>query len=420
MHAKPPNSSITPKPTLRALLFLCATLCTLFCATTLANAQTGFVHTQGKSLVDGSGKPLHLRGTNLGDWLVPEGYMLKFEGGPQSPQQIEALVQTLLGPEESQHFWQRYRANYVTRDDIQFLKQAGFNSIRIPFHYKFFAHGSTEGFALIDPVVAWAHEAGLYVVLDMHCAPGGQTGANIDDSANYPWLFQSQPSQAEFLDIWTRIAAHYSTNPTILGYDLLNEPLPAIATLAPLHSLLEPLYKRATAAVRTVDPNHVIILGGANWDGDFTVFGPPFDKNVMYTFHKYWMPSKKEAIQPYLDFREKYNVPLWLGESGENTDEWVQDFRELLEKDHIDWAFWPYKKMDSGSSPVTFAAPPQWEKITYYASHGWAKDEKHSVLKERPTPEEIQAAFDGLLHNIQFAHSKPNPGYLKALGLTAP
>jgi aryl-phospho-beta-D-glucosidase BglC (GH1 family) len=254
----------------------------------------------------------------------------------------------------------------------------------------------------------------------MHCAPGGQTGANIDDSASYPWLFQSAPHQAEFIAIWTRIARHYSDNPTILGYDLLNEPLPAVDSLAPLHPLLEPLYKRATAAVRSVDPNHVIILGGANWDGDFTVFGPPFDKNVMYTFHKYSMPSKVDAIQPFLAFRDKYNVPLWLGESGENTDDWVQDFRVLLEKNQISWAFWPYKKMESGSSPVTFSAPPQWQKITYYAAHGWAVDVRHSVLKERPSPSDIQAAFDGLLQNIQFAHSKPNPGYIKALGLTVP
>ncbi|MDR3734377.1 MAG: glycoside hydrolase family 5 protein [Acidobacteriaceae bacterium] len=414
MHATQPASSRIRK------LLPCFLLLCLLGFTGMAGAQSGFVHTKGKSLVDGSGKPLLLRGTNLGDWLVPEGYMLKFDGGPQSSTQIEALVQTLLGPEESLHFWQRYRANYITRDDIQFIHRAGFNSIRIPFHYKFFAHGNTEGFALIDPVIAWAHEAGLYVILDMHCAPGGQTGANIDDSASYPWIYESKPSQAEFLSIWTRIARHYRTNRTILGYDLLNEPIPAVDTLAPLHSLLEPLYKRATAAVRTVDPNHVIILGGANWDSDFTVFGPPFDKNVMYTFHKYWMPSKTDAIQPFLDFRDKYNVPLWLGESGENTDEWVQDFRQLLEKNQINWAFWPYKKMESGSSPVTFSAPPQWDKITYFAAHGWATDVKHSALRERPTPAEIHAAFDGLLQNIQFTHSKPNPGYLKALGLTTP
>ncbi len=395
--------------------------CTLLLtASVTARAQNGFVHTEGKTLVDGVGKPLLLRGTSFGDWLVPEGYMLKFVDGPQSPATIEALTRTLLGPEASQKFWNDYRHNYITRDDVQFLKRAGFNSIRIPFHYKFFADGSNEGFALIDPVVAWAHEAGLYVILDMHCAPGGQTGANIDDSDNYPWLYDSPSSQAQLLTIWTRIAEHYRANHTILGYDLLNEPIPAIPTLSQHRVQLEPLYKRITSAVRSKDRNHVIILGGANWDGDFTVFGAPFDKNVMYTFHKYGISgSKEDAIQPFIAFRDKYNVPIWLGESGENQDAWVQDFREVLEKNNIGWAFWPYKKMDSASSPVSFAAPPQWDVITNYASHGWSTAKNHAPLRERPSDADIHAAFDGLLHNIQFPQNRINNGYVTALGLTA-
>jgi endoglucanase len=388
---------------------------------TAAHAQTGFVHTQGKTLVDGAGKPLLLKGTSLGNWLEPEGYMLKLKGGPSAPGTIEGLTRTLLGPEASREFWRSYRKNYITRDDIQFLKQAGFNSIRIPMHYKFFADGSNEGFAVMDPVIAWAHEAGLYVILDMHCAPGGQTGSNIDDSDNYPWLYQSPASQKQLIEIWTRIAAHYSKNTTVLGYDLLNEPIPAIPTLAPLHGLLEPIYKRVTASIRTVDKKHVIILEGANWATDFTIFGPPFDKNVMYSLHKYWMPVKVEAIQPFLDYRDKYNVPLWLGESGENEDAWVQDFRELLEQNDISWAFWPYKKMGSKASPMTFEPPPHWDEIVAYAAHAWITDGKeHSPLRDRPSDADIQAAFDGLLKNIQFSQSSPNPGYLNALGLSVP
>jgi len=389
--------------------------------TAAANAQTGFVHTRGKTLVDGAGKTLLLRGTSLGNWLEPEGYMLKLKGGPDAPGTIEDLTRTLLGPEGSREFWRSYRKNYITRDDIQFLKKAGFNSIRIPMHYKFFADGSNEGFELLDPVVAWAREAGLYVILDMHCAPGGQTGANIDDSDNYPWLYQSPSSQKQLIAIWTRIAAHYSRNPTVLGYDLLNEPIPAIPTLAPLHGMLEPVYKRVTAAVRTVDRNHVIILEGANWAADFTVFGPPFDKNVMYSFHKYWMATVPGAIQPFIDYREKYNVPLWLGESGENNDEWVQQFRELLEANQINWAFWPYKKMDSTASPMAFAPPPHWDEIKAYAANGWKGGGKeHAPLRDRPSDEDIHAAFDGLLHNIRFSQATPNPGYITALGLTVP
>jgi len=404
---------------INVLIFALAFIASCSANALLAQTQ-GFAHTHGNVLVDGSGKTLLLRGTSLGNWLEPEGYMLKFKGGPQSPQSMEALTRTLLGPEGSDAFWRSYRRNYITRDDIQFLKQSGFNSIRIPMHYKFFADGDAEGFALLDPVIAWAHEAGLYVILDMHCAPGGQTGANIDDSDNYPWLYESPSSQKQLIAIWKRIAGHYSRNPTVLGYDLLNEPIPAIPLLAKYDAMLEPIYKRVTAAIRTVDRSHVIILEGANWAGDFTVFGAPFDSNVMYSFHKYWMPPKIEAIQPFLDFREKYNVPLWLGESGENQDAWVQQFRELLEANGISWAFWPYKKMDSTSSPVSFASPPHWDAITTYAAHGWVTDKDHAQLRERPSDADIHAAFDGLLQTIQFPQDHPNSGYLNALGLRVP
>ena len=381
-----------------------------------AGAQTGFVHTQGKILVDGAGKPLLLRGTSFGNWLEPEGYMLKLNGGPQAPGTIEALTRTLLGPEESAKFWVTWRKEYITRGDVQFMKKAGFNSIRIPFHYKFFANGSDEGFALIDPVVAWAHEAGMYVILDMHDAPGGQTGANIDDSDNYPWLYESPSAQQQTLEIWTRIAKHYRNDKTVLGYDLLNEPIPGIPTLAHLKPMLEPMFKKIVAAVRTVDKNHVVIITGANWDGDFSVLGAPFDSNAMYTFHKYGIPGdKQQAIRSFVAFREKYNVPLWLGESGENQDAWVADYREVLEKNDIGWAFWPYKKMESGSCEVTFAKPPHWDEIVDYAAHAWMIDEKHSPLRARPSDDVIHAAFDGLLTNIRFENEKVNAGYVKAL-----
>ena len=149
----------------------------------VATAQShGFVHTDGTRLIDGEGHALMLRGTNLGNWLVLEGYMFHFEHGPQSAREIEALTNELMGPQTADKFWHSYRERYVTRDDIQFLKRAGFNSVRIPIHYKYFQIDDGEGFALLDRVIEWSREAGLYVVIDMHCAPGGQAGANIDDS----------------------------------------------------------------------------------------------------------------------------------------------------------------------------------------------------------------------------------------------
>ena len=97
-----------------------------------------------------------------------------FNGGPQSPREIEELFNELEGPEAAAAFWHSYRDAYVTEEDIRFLRDTGANSIRIPLHYKFFTPGNEEGFALLDRVVGWAAKYHLYVILDMHCAPGGQ------------------------------------------------------------------------------------------------------------------------------------------------------------------------------------------------------------------------------------------------------
>ena len=94
-----------------------------------------FVHASGKYLVDPEGHTLQLRGINLGNWLVPEGYMFGLDGGPASPREIETFFSELIGPAEAAQFWQAYREAYITEEDIHFLRQAGVNSIRIPLHY---------------------------------------------------------------------------------------------------------------------------------------------------------------------------------------------------------------------------------------------------------------------------------------------
>ena len=397
--------------TVRKLLFV---LLVIACS---IQAQGQFVHANGKFLADAAGHKLIMKGTNLGNWLVPEGYMFRFQGGPQSPREIEAMVNELIGPNEAAKFWHEYRDAYITRKDIDFIAKAGFNTIRIPFHYKLFQAGNEEGFALLDRVIKWAKEDKLYVVLDMHCAPGGQTGANIDDSWGYPWLYESEESQLETIAIWKRIAAHYHENATVLGYDFLNEPIPHYPKLAQYNSKLEPLYRRITAAVRLVDTHHVVILGGAQWDTNFKVFEAPFDKNVMYTFHKYWMPPTQDAVKEYVDFRDKYNVPIWMGESGENKDEWISAFRKVLDEDEISWTFWPYKKMEVNSAPVTFARPAHWDAIVAYAARHAGMGDTEKSVEARPSLDDSSAAFKDLLVKIRFENVAPNESYLKALGV---
>ncbi len=400
-------------PRLSALLLLLAASIPF----PLHSQQRGYVHAQGTVLVDGAGKPLMLRGINLGNWFEPEGYMFHLDDGPQSPREIENLTQELIGPEKSAAFWRRWRETYITETDIDRIKAMGFNSVRVPIHWKFFASDDEEGFRLMDRLVTWARNDRIFVIIDLHCAPGGQTGTNIDDSYGYPWLYSDSEAQAQTIAVWRRIAKHYANKPTVLGYDLLNEPIPHYPQLQQYNRDLEPLYRRIVAAVRQVDPNHVVILGGAQWDSNFKVFGEPFDKNAMYTFHKYWTATDASVIREYLDFRDKYHVPIWLGESGENKDEWIAAFVKTLEENHVGWCFWPYKKMDATSSVVTFDRPENWDRVVKPAAMALGTGNAEKRIAARPSPEEAQAIFDNLLKKVQFTNEHGNDGYVRALGL---
>src|SRR5215204_1737473 len=258
------------------------------------SGQTRFVTTRGKDLISPTGKPLLLKGINLGNWLLPEGYMFKFKTA-NSPRLIEAVINELVGEDEARRFWKTYHQNYITQADIRFIKQSGFNSVRVPFSYRLFVSNGAppklegEGYRLLDDVIGWCQKEGLYVILDMHAAPGGQTGDNIDDSWGYPFLFESPDSQDLLVNIWRKIAARYRDEPTVIGFDLLNEPIAHYFEAAKLNPKLEPLYRRIVAGIRSVNRNHLIFLAGAQWNTNFKVFGAPFDVRLVYTFHKYWM-----------------------------------------------------------------------------------------------------------------------------------
>ncbi|MBA0086300.1 MAG: cellulase family glycosylhydrolase [Acidobacteria bacterium Pan2503] len=376
-----------------------------------------FAGTDHQQIVDATGKPFLTHAINLGNWLVPEGYMWLFDGGPQSATEIRALVGELLGPQASSSFWQKYREGYITREDIALIHRAGFNTMRVPLHYALLESDDAEGFKLLDQLLAWSRAENLYVVLDLHAAPGGQTGTNIDDSGGYPWLYQSPQEQQQLIAIWRRIAARYRDNPTVLGYDLLNEPIPHYPALAHLNPSLEPLYKTLSAEIRKVDAHHILFLGGAQWDSNFSVFGKPFDSNVAYTFHKYWTAPDESVLREYIDFRERFDVPIWMGESGENTDEWIAQFVKSLDKNKIGWAFWPYKKLEKSSAVVTVIPPTDWEKIVEFAKLPRGTGHVEERLKVRPPQETINRTFAQLLENIRLQKCRVNEGYLKALGM---
>ena len=181
-----------------------------------------------------------------------------------------------------------------------------------------------DGFARVDPLVSWCCDNHLYIILDMHDASGGQTGDNIDDNYGYPWLFENEKSQTLFCDIWRKIVDRYKDEPVVLGYELLNESIALyFDNMKDTNTKLEPLYKRAVTSIREVDNNHIVLLGGAKWNGNFDVFSDwKFDDKIMYTCHRYGGGIDTKVIANIISFRDKIGLPMYMGEIEHNTDEW--------------------------------------------------------------------------------------------------
>jgi aryl-phospho-beta-D-glucosidase BglC (GH1 family) len=387
--------------------------------------ENRFLRVEGPDLIKPNGEKFLIQGINLGNWLNPEGYMFLFEAEAASYRQINEAFCEMVGPDFTKEFWKEFKKNYITEDDIKYIKQTGMNSIRIPFHYKLFTNedymdldSSHNGFELIDQVIEWCRQQDLYVILDMHDAPGGQTGDNIDDSYGYPWLMESEPSKQLFCDIWKNIAEHYANDTIILGYDLLNEPIAHyfMEDYAHLNDSLEPLYKRCVEAVRTVDKNHIILLGGAQWNSNFSVFkDSKFDDKLMYTCHRYWCDTLQADIQDFVAFRDSVNLPIYMGETGENTDQWIAGWTRLMERNNIGWHYWPYKKMVPGSCMLTIPKPENWDTIIEYTKKDRATFAK--IREVRPDQATIRKAMTDLLENMKFNNCIINNGYISALGM---
>ena len=385
--------------------------------------ESGFVTVQGHDLIQPNGEKLYIQGTNLGNWLNPEGYMFGF-GRTNSAWMIDLLLKEAVGPDLTAEFWQQFKDNYVTKADIDFIASQGANTIRLPFNYKLFTDedymgqtGRKDGFQRIDSVVSWCKANNLYLILDMHDCPGGQTGDNIDDGHGYPWLFESEHSQQLFCDIWREIASHYKSETTILGYELMNEPIAHyFANRDSLYLLLQPLYKRCVSAIREVDQNHIILLGGAHWNSFFWMLDDvSYDDKLMYTCHRYGGEATKEAIAHYINFRDSVNRPMYMGEFGHNTMEWQSSFVNLLKEANIGYTFWPYKKVD-GSCMMGIQRPEGWDSIVVKYSET-SRNTYKEWREARPDQTRFRALLMQFAENCRIEKCTPQTDYIQSMGM---
>jgi hypothetical protein len=358
---------------------------------------TGLLRCKDKLIVDQNDNPYLLRGFGLGGWLVKEGYMLHSVAA--SPTKIENAVIDLVGKKACADIFKLYEENYVNEEDIKAIASFGINSIRLPFSYKMLClkRGKyiEEGFKLFDKVIDWCKKYNLYLILDMHCAPGSQNGQNISDGDidNEAKLFtQKEIYQPWTIEIWQEIARRYVNEDIIAGYDLINEPvLPETITMDDLRQF----YIDLTKGVREIDKRHIIFIEGNMYATNFDKLAPKWDDNMAYSFHKYWNPTTIESIKDRaIDLREIANAPIWMGESGENTNPWFYETIKLLEDNQIGWNWWTHKKVDNLTNPYSAKIGKYYQMILDY----WHKN------GPRPTKAQAIKGFYELVENLKLSN----------------
>jgi hypothetical protein len=384
----------------------------------------GYLKVESTQIVDDSGKPVILRGMGLGGWMLQEGYMLKLgEVGQQH--RIRAKLVELVGEERTATFYRAWLDNHTTEADIAAMAKWGFNSVRLPIHFDQLTlpadreprpgHDTwhEEGFQRIDRLLAWSKANRLYLILDLHAAPGGQGNdlAISDRDPAKPSLWQSEENQRKTVALWTKLAERYANEPWIGGYDLINEPNWSFATPGKGNGCDETenkavwsLQQRITAAIRKVDKQHIVIIEGNCWGNNYKGLPPAWDANMVLSFHKYWNRNDEASIAEIKALRSTTNRPIWLGESGENSNVWFRDAIALVEGEGIGWNFWPLKKIGF-NQPLEIDPGPGWADVVAWATGNGPK----------PGADAAFAAMMQLAANSRFDRNIPKRDVLDAM-----
>ena len=220
------------------------------------------VHQVGNSIVGADGEPLRLRGVNLGGWLLWEGWDFS-KGSDLSENKIDQGLVNLVGQSAVDQFHQQMYENFITEADIQAIASLGFNLVRLPINYQILEDDDhpyvykDTGWGMIDLALTWCEKYNLYVILDLHAVPGGQSGlAPSNPNPAEPRIWSSPDDQARTVALWKAIAARYKDRKIVAGYDLINEPLPGNG------DKVVALYQQIIPAIRQEDPDHMLILEG--------------------------------------------------------------------------------------------------------------------------------------------------------------
>lgn len=325
-----------------------------------------FIRVSGTQFKKGN-TPILFRGMGIGSWLNLEHFMV---GIPTPDNQIHSTVTKCFGSDTANTFFDSFIRSFITEKDFAFLQKCGVNVVRVPFNYRLFIDDEhpdsykKEGLVYFDYLLDLCEKYKIYLLPDLHTVPGGQNPDwHSDNNTGIPQFWHYKVFRDQIVSLWKYIATHCASREYLLGYDLLNEPY-----LIDAPDILTEFYAEVTAAIRSVDQNHILFLEGDHFAMQFDCIHQITDENTALTFHYYptvWEPElfstaydKKNRCEKFAEIlhnissiRETFHRPILCGEAGYDIDknnlshtiELLEETLQLFNDSDISWTLWCYK-----------------------------------------------------------------------------
>lgn len=342
------------------------------------------------SIIGPNGKPMILKGVNLGGWLLMEGYLMHALNRPQ--REFKQNFEKALGKNALKDFEKSFNNSFICEKDIAAIAKMGFNCVRVPFHFELIEEKpyqySSRGLKYLKDLVRWAGRHRIWVILDLHAAAGAQNHDWHSDSFGPALLWQRKEFQNRTFALWEFLADQFKDEPWIAGYDLLNE-----AVLQD-ERLLNQFYKTLIKRIRKIDQNHMIFVEGNTWatnikcldafDDDNIVLSVHFYEPLQYTFNltahlsyplrhqgKTWnKKTLRDILGAHFKVAKRCNRPVFVGEFGINDRQglygeklWLKDMLSLFREFGFSWTYWTYKSIKNAylvDGIFSFLENPPW------------------------------------------------------------
>lgn len=330
---------------------------------TLLTVEDGYI-------VNENGENIVLKGINLGNWLLWEtwmGFVPEYTEDWAYYDTLEVFLER-FGKEKTAEIVKTFEDNFVTEEDIAQIEKLGFNCVRVPFWYRNFMtedlewltedHNDNSGFQRLDWLISTCEKYGIYVILDLHGAPGGQSKNHCTGKAGRNELYENEDMMNATVELWCAIAERYKDNKTVAAYDLLNEPqnnsgyeneeyfysAESEDAVSHTNKAYDTLYK----AIREIDNNHIISFEGV-WST--TVLPNPDEmgyENMLYQLHLYDKDKGmiRYRVKELKTARKDWGVAVIIGEY--NNGEYEYYAQKQYDKNDISRVKWNYKTYNAG------------------------------------------------------------------------